>query len=87
MTTKKPTPPAPAPTVEVEEDPTVNAVAEGTKPKPPFYVCEGKAITTRRGILADGDEIKAEDLNEDEKEGKQRLADLIKSAYVAKGGK
>lgn len=80
---KKPTAPPPAPEA-AEVDPTENAVAEGTEPRPPFYVCDGKAVTTLRGVLADGEEIKETDFRA---EGKQRLADLIKSGHVAKGGK
>lgn len=75
---KAPAPPAPE---KQEEDPTKNAVAEKAVKRPPFYVCDGKAVTTLRGIIADGDEIKADDL----KGGKARLAELITSGYVAKG--
>ena len=45
-----------------------------------FYVCRGKAITSKRGILADGDEIKAEYLAG----GEESLEYLVKSGYVGK---
>lgn len=48
--------------------------------KPPFRVSKGKAITSKRGILADGDEIKAEDLAG----GKEALEAFVKSGHVAK---
>jgi len=48
--------------------------------KPPFYVKEGKAITTKRGVLSDGDEIKAEDLPG----GKKALDAFVKSGHVGK---
>lgn len=55
---------------------------EKAKPteKPPFYVSKGKAITSKRGILADGEEIKAEDLAG----GKEALEAFVKSGHVAK---
>ena len=54
--------------------------AEATK-KPPFYVEDGKALTTKRGILSDGDEIKAEDLAG----GKKALTAFVKTGHVGKG--
>ena len=48
--------------------------------KPPFSVGEGKAITTKRGILSDGDEIKAEDLAG----GKDALEAFVESGHVVK---
>ena len=38
------------------------AKAEAAAKKPDFYVMPGKAITSKRGILSDGQEIKADDL-------------------------
>lgn len=61
--------------VEAEE-----AKAEAAKKKPPFYVEKGKAITSKRGILGEGDEIKADDLAG----GKEALEAFIKSGHVAK---
>lgn len=49
--------------------------------KPAFYVKEGKAVTSKRGILSDGDEIKASDLAG----GKDALEAFVKSGHVAKG--
>lgn len=46
-----------------------------------FIVCTGKAITTRRGILSNGDEIKAEDISG----GKEALERFILSGHVKKG--
>lgn len=84
MTAKKPAPapaaPAPAAPVEAEGDPTKDAVMEGTEKRPPFYVIDGKSITTPRGIKSDGAEIFAADVG-----GKDRLAELIKKGYIAKG--
>ncbi len=48
--------------------------------KPPFYVKEGKAVTSKRGILSDGDEIKADDLPG----GKESLDAFVKSGHVVK---
>lgn len=48
--------------------------------KPPFSVAAGKAITSRRGILSDGDEVKADDLAG----GKEALDAFVKSAHVDK---
>ena len=48
--------------------------------KPPFSVASGKAITSKRGILSDGDEIKADDLAG----GKEALDAFVKSGHVAK---
>lgn len=48
--------------------------------KPSFRVSNGKAITSKRGILADGDEIKAEDLAG----GKEALEAFVKSGQVTK---
>ena len=55
------------------------AKAKAAKKKPPFYVCEGRAVTSKRGILADGDKIKADDLAG----GKEALEAFIKSGHVA----
>jgi hypothetical protein len=43
-------------------------------------VASGKSITSRRGILAPGDEIKAEDLSG----GKESLDKFVKSGHVVK---
>lgn len=57
------------------------AKEEAAAKKPPFYVKEGKAVTSKRGILSDGDEIKADDLPG----GKEALDAFVKSGHVAKG--
>jgi len=48
---------------------------------PEFYVPAGKAITTKRGILADNEEITAADLPG----GREALNAFVKSGHVAKG--
>lgn len=45
-----------------------------------FIVAEGKSITTRRGILSEGNEIKADDMSG----GKQALKAFVKSGHVIK---
>lgn len=56
-----------------KKDPAVEA-------KPPFYVMPGKCLTSKRGLIADGDEIKAEDLAG----GKEALNAFVKSGHVGK---
>lgn len=58
------------------------ATAEKAKPKkkPPFTVAKGKSITTKRGILADGEEIKAEDLGG----GQESINDFVNSGMIDK---
>lgn len=51
-----------------------------TTKKTGHSVAKGKAITTKRGILADGETIKAEDLPG----GVERLKDLVESRHVVK---
>lgn len=48
--------------------------------KPPFYVMPGKSLTSKRGILADGDEIKADDLAG----GKDALDAFVDSGHIGK---
>ena len=48
---------------------------------PPFYVPEGTSITSKKGVLADGDEVKAEYLSG----GEKTLNGLVKSGHVKKG--
>lgn len=45
-----------------------------------YFVANGKAITSNRGILSDGDEIEAADLAG----GKKALAAFVKSGHVSK---
>jgi hypothetical protein len=48
--------------------------------EPKFYIVAGKAITSKRGILSDGDEIKEGDLPD----GLKALKAFVKSGYVVK---
>ena len=48
--------------------------------KPPFYVMPGKCLTSKRGLIADGAEIKADDLAG----GKEALDAFVKSGHVGK---
>ena len=56
------------------------AKATKVEKKPPFYVMKGKAITSKRGILADGDEIKAGDLAG----GQEALDDFVETGHIGK---
>ena len=56
------------------------AKEEEAAKKPPYCVGERKAVTTKRGILSDGDEITADDLPG----GKEALAAFVKSGHVVK---
>lgn len=49
--------------------------------RPPFYVKEGKALTTKRGIKSDGQEITAADLAG----GEKALNRFVESGHVGKG--
>lgn len=51
------------------------------KPKDGYYLCEGKALTTRRGILSSGAEIKPKDISG----GKEALDGFVLSGHVEKG--
>ena len=46
----------------------------------PYCIAPGKAITSRKGVLSDGDEIKAEYVAG----GEDTLADLVKKGFVIK---
>lgn len=48
--------------------------------EPVYYLGKKKAVTTKRGILSDGDEIKAEYLSG----GKKALDAFVKSGHVVK---
>ncbi len=70
------------------ETPATADDTEGDAPEPaaepakafPFSVAAGKAITTKRGILAEGEEIAEVDLSG----GKDSLEALVKSGHVKK---
>jgi hypothetical protein len=51
--------------------------------KPPYYVAKGKAITSKKGILSEGDEVKAEYFGKKEA-GEETLASLVDSGHVKK---
>ena len=57
------------------------ADAAKNKKKPPFYVADGKSITSLRGILGPGVEVKTSYLPG----GKKTLDDLIKKDIIKKG--
>ncbi len=46
----------------------------------PFEVAKGKALTSKRGILAEGDEIKAEDLAG----GQEAIDAFVKTGHIVK---
>ena len=48
---------------------------------PEFYMSKGKAITSRRGILAEGDEVTAKDLAG----GEKAIKAFVKSGHISKG--
>ena len=54
--------------------------AEKAEKKPPYYVAAGKSIACKKGILAEGDEVKAAFLGG----GKDSLTALVKSKHVIK---
>ena len=56
------------------------AAEEKAAKKPPYTIANGKAITTKRGILAEGDEIKAKDLPG----GKEAIDKFVKSGHIVK---
>jgi hypothetical protein len=53
---------------------------EEKEPELKFYIVAGKAITSQRGILSDGDEIKEQDLPD----GLKALTAFVKSGHVVK---
>jgi hypothetical protein len=56
--------------------------AKAAAPKAAVYkVAEGKALTSKKGILGPGSEVKAEDLPG----GDEALQGLVKSKHVVKG--
>jgi len=48
--------------------------------KPPFEIAKGKSLTSKRGILGPGKEVKAEDLAG----GKDAIAAFVKSGHIVK---
>lgn len=49
--------------------------------KPPFYIADGKSLTSRRGVLAPGAEIKAADLAG----GQPAIDEHVKNGFICKG--
>jgi purine-binding chemotaxis protein CheW len=74
---KAPEPEPEAPDSEPEPEPEPESEPE---PELKFYIVAGKALTSKRGILSDGDEINAEDLPD----GLKALKAFVKSGYVIK---
>jgi hypothetical protein len=72
---KAPEPEPEAPDSEPEPEPESEP-----EPELKFYIVAGKALTSKRGILSDGDEINAEDLPD----GLKALKAFVKSGYVVK---
>jgi len=53
---------------------------ESTEAKPPFTIADGCALTTMKGILSEGDEVKTEYLSD----GEDGLKRHIKSGIIVK---
>lgn len=51
---------------------------------PPYTVVMGKALTTRRGVRFDGNDITATDFSEDEKIGQTTLDGWVEKGFVKK---
>lgn len=58
----------------------LNATEEKPLKKKVFYLAKGKAITTLVGILADGDEIRPENVIG----GKKTIDAFVKSGHIVK---
>ena len=65
---------------ETSDDKDETSDDKDETPKPPYTVAEGKALTTKRGVKADGDEIKPTDLPG----GKDALEAFVESGHVVK---
>lgn len=62
---------------KVEETPEQ---VEETPKKPPYSIAEGKALTSKKGILGPGMEVTAEHLSG----GKAAIDKFVKSGYIVK---
>ena len=62
----------------------VKAEAEKALETPPYTVIMGKALTTRRGIRFDGQDVVATDFNKDEKLGQVILDGWVNKGFVDK---
>ena len=69
---------------EAEAKKEAAAKAEAAKKKPPYYIAAGKSLTSKRGLLDSGDEVKLGDFGA--KDPKAHLDELIKKGLVEKGG-
>lgn len=58
--------------------------AKAAKPKPAYEVAPGKALTTARGIVSAGQEVRARDFTRsgDEEVGAKQLRNLVAKGYV-----
>lgn len=65
---------------EKEAEEKAEKEAANTPKELKYYVCKGKAITTKRGILADGEEIKPSDVTQ----GEKVLEKFVKTGHVEK---
>lgn len=66
---------------EVQKMAKVQAKTEKEAKKPPFYIMPGKALTSKRGILGPGDEIKVSDIAG----GKDALEKFVASGHIGEG--
>ena len=64
---------------QAEKEAAEKAQAEKDK-KPPYYMAEGKAVTSLKGILGHPTEVKAEYFTG----GQKRLDELVDSGHVVK---
>jgi hypothetical protein len=65
---------------KVEETKVEETKVEETVVLPPYYVAKGKAITCKKGVLSDGDEVCINHLGG----GKDTIDKLVKSGHVIK---
>ena len=80
MLQKLTTPAPPEPEVEAPPEPEVEAPPEPEVEAFPYSIAPGKSVTCKKGVLADGDEMKVEFIHG----GQDSLDKLIKRKYVIK---
>jgi len=68
---------ADAAAAQADEDAAAQALADAEKP---YTVAKGKAITSKRGILSDGDEVRASDFAG----GGEAFAALCKKGHIVR---
>jgi hypothetical protein len=66
--------------LKLKNDATEKAALEKAE-NPTYYLAEGKALTTLRGIKSDGEEIKVSDLPG----GLDAIEAFVKGGYIVKG--